>query len=248
MTKLLIDTRSMSGEVAPGWAKLDLCGHDQLTLEPTKEIVERQAVGHQGQLPVIFDLEHWLLPQKMYKYIQVADWFREIRPDLRIGYYSMLPLREYWAPVHDSLGLYPEQMVWWQQQNAALGRQRDLKGRFTSRGLVDVVDFVCPSLYAFYDDKDSGPEYSHKEWWEVYAIANIAESRKYQKQVYPFLWPRYHDSHAKIGLTYIGNEFLRRQIEICIEYADGCVVWDDFTLPDAARILAATSAIMREFV
>jgi hypothetical protein len=247
MSKLLLDTRSLSGEVVPGWAKLDLYGHDQLTTEPTQLIVHRAAISHQGQLPAIIDLEHWPLPQKMWRYIEVIDWWREARSDIRVGYYSMIPQREYWAPVHKSLGIHAEQMVWWQQQNAALARMRNSLGRFESRGLADVVDFICPSLYTFYTDEQSGPDYSHEKLWEAYAIANIAESRKYQKQVYPFLWPRYHDSNITAGLQYIGDSFLRRQIDICLEYADGCAIWDYYLDPNAETILPATSAIMKEF-
>lgn len=247
MTPLLLDARILSGEVVDGWAAIEMPGHDQLTVEPTREIVHEFAKQYKQPFPAIINLEHWPLPQQMGKYIQVIDWWREVRPDVRVGYYSMLPLREYWAPVHESLGKYPEQMIWWRQQNAALARRRNDKGQFDSRGLADVVDFICPSLYTFYNDEQSGPEYSHEKWWEVYAIANIKESRAYTKQVYPFLWPRYHDSNATVGLQYLGDDFLRRQIEVCIEHADGCVIWDDPTLPNAQEILKQTSRVMREF-
>lgn len=247
MTALLLDARIGSGEVVAGWPVIEMPGHDQLTLEPTRQIVQTYAISCPPPHPAIINLEHWPLPQMMSKYIRVIDWWREVRPDTRLGYYSMLPVREYWAPIVEHLGTEPEYVTWWKQQNAHMGRKRNSLGQFESRGLVDVVDFVCPSLYTFYADKQSGPDNSHDEWWEVYAIANIAEARKYQKQVYPFLWPRYHDSNATVGLKYIGNDLLRRQIEVCIEHADGCVIWDSPSLPNASEILSDTSAVMREF-
>jgi hypothetical protein len=224
-------------------------GHDQLTLEPTREIVHAYASEYTQPYPAIINLEHWLLPQQMDKYIRVIDWWREVRPDVRVGYYSMLPLREYWAPIVEQLETEPDYVTWWKQQNALMGRRRNALGQFDSRGLVDVVDFICPSLYTFYNDKQSGEEYSHDDWWcDAYAPANIAESRKYQKQVYPFLWPRYHDSNSTSALEYIGDDLLRRQIEVCLKHADGCVIWDALGLPNEREILEKTSNVMREFI
>jgi len=247
MNKLCLDARIGSGESVKNWPAILMPGHDQLTTEPTREIVHNYAKNYTQRYPAIINLEHWPLPQKMQNYIDVIDWWHEARPDVRVGYYSLIPQREYWAPIVESLGQNPEYVTWWKQQNAALARMRDTTGKFAPRGLADVVDFICPSLYTFYTDKQSGPEYSHDAWWEVYAIANIEAARQYQKQVYPFLWPRFHDSNTVAGLQYIGDELFQRQIEICLKYADGCVIWDSPELPNAENVLQKSSKVMADF-
>ncbi len=79
-------------------------------------------------------------------------------------------------------------------------------------------DVIFPSLYAFYDNP---------EQWKEFAIANIAEARKYGKPVYPFISPQFHEGTVVPGLasTFINGEFWRTQLEICYKYADGAVIW-----------------------
>lgn len=185
----------------------------------------------------ILDIEHWKLPQEIDKYIKVVDWFRAVRPELRIGYYSMIPQRSYWAPF---LGEQAERA--WNQHNASLGRTR-VNGKFDSRGLADVVDFVCPSLYSFYLN---GSNWDHEKIWiEHYAPKNIAAARAYQKQVYPFVWLRVHPGNTDQILPL---DHFRRQIEFCLEHADGVCIWDWADASTGNAVLEQTSKIMREFV
>lgn len=253
MTKLLIDARSLSGEVVPGWSPLTLYGHDQLTLEPTREIVYKLADKHAERLPVIFDIEpqadgSWSLPRDQDKYIEVVDWWREVRPDLRLGFYSMVPLGSYWAPLVAYYGDNSE-VKKWQQLNAQLSRTRDKKGRFTTRGLADVVDFVCPSVYMAYINTDHIGNDHNARWFDYIAPMNVDEAKKFGKQVYPFLSPRVaFDNQVGDANKYVGDDQFRKQIKWCLDNTDGCIVWDYFDLPNAAEVLAKTSAIMREFV
>jgi hypothetical protein len=231
MAKLLIDTRYSANSDA--WPRMYLYGGWRLG-KHTKTEVQSLANDHPFRLPAILNIEHWPLPEHIGKYIDIVNWWREIRPDVRVGYYSMLPYRNYWAPVLWSLN-QRNSMEAWKAANQLL------------RPLAEVVDFVCPSLYTFYEDGQSGPDYSHDDLWEVYARANIDEARKYNKQVYPFIWPRFHISNQLVGLQYIGDELLRRQIRVCVEHADGCIVWDDPSIDKGDGVLTKTSAIMREF-
>jgi len=244
---LLIDGRMQSGESVPGWPSVFIYGHDQFTLEPTKELVQQFAEQHSERLPVIIDLEHWPLPAQQDKYIEVVDWWREARPDLRIGYYSMVPSGNYWAAIIATTGDISQMKVW-AQANAQLARKRDFLGRFTHRGLADVVDFVCPSLYMAYIGLDQYNNNHSQLWFDAYAPATIIEARKYQKQIYPFICPRVHPGNqAGDANKYIGDDLLREQIKWCIENTDGCIVWDYYLDPDATTILPATSKIMKEF-
>lgn len=241
MSKLLLDTRSGILDVVPGWLKSNgLNGHDCIdpsTREPDKTLTQATAQNHNKDLLAILNIEHWPLPKQIDKFIQLVDWWREVRPAQRIGYYSMLPQASYWAPV---LGGDTERA--WKQQNAELGKRRSSNGQWEPRGLVDVVDFICPHLYQAYPN--AGGWDHEKIWLDTYAPANIAESRKYQKQVYPFLMPRFEQ--GDLG-TFIGKDFLRRQIETCLDLADGCVMWDWAGFPNSALVIEQTNEVMKEF-
>ncbi len=158
--------------------------------------------------PVIIDIEHWhvrnepdsVIRKNIAKYEQVVDIFRDERPELFFGYYSLIPIRDYWAPV----GGDAERIAEWQEANANL------------TGLAEHVDAVFPSLYTFYEDR---------EGWKTYAQANIEEARKYGKPVYPFLWFEYHDSNQELKGTQIPADYWRMQLDLCRELADGIVIW-----------------------
>ena len=224
-----------------GWQSITLHGNDCLVDgEPNEEKTKAAALSYSALSPAIINIEHWPLPVSIDKYIAVVDWWHEARPDCRVGYYAMIPRHDYWSPVLG--GKYEEE---WNQANASLGRTRNANGKYNSRGLADVVDFVCPSLYTFYANGDGG-EMHEDYWFDKYAPKNIEAARRYQKQVYPFLWARYHPSNAARAMQYIGDDFLRRQIEFCLEHADGVVVWDwnSPSWPNHTEIIQKTSAVM----
>lgn len=137
----------------------------------------------------------------------LARWCHELQPGLRLGYYSIPPVHDYWRtlPTHHN-------RADWLKENAAL------------KPLAAEVDVLFPSIYAFYPDRSG---------WLTYAKAQIAEAKKYGKQVYPFLWPQYHDS-TFANLHWIEPDFWRHQLETCLQLADGCVVWDWFSSDDRA--------------
>ncbi|MDO9084545.1 MAG: hypothetical protein Q7U56_14825, partial [Humidesulfovibrio sp.] len=81
------------------------------------------------------------------------------------------------------------------------------------------VDIIFPSLYTFYDDPAG---------WKKYAIATIQEAKRYGKPVYPFLWYQYHDSNKLLGGKPIPAAIWRMQLETCLKYADGVVIWGGY--------------------
>lgn len=164
-----------------------------------------------GEL-VCINIEHWPvrnappdeIDQSIRKYTQVMRWLRDEAPDdARLGYYGVLPTRDYWAPVRRARG-EAEPAERWERANERL------------KELAEHVDVVFPSLYAFYDDP---------EGWEVYAKANLAEAQRYDKPVYPFLWFEYHDSNERLKGQEIDAAFWRRQLDFCRRHADGVVLW-----------------------
>lgn len=141
---------------------------------------------------------------------QIADWFREGNPHVRLGYYTLMPRRDYWNAKRG------RNLIAWAKANARFRYGRNVRGRFEAEGLADKVDVLFPSLYTFYEDRAG---------WLAYAKANIREARRYQKQVYPFIWPQYHDSNKTLRGQYIPADYWRMIVETCLELADGLVVW-----------------------
>ncbi|MBI1195105.1 MAG: hypothetical protein GC138_04600, partial [Gammaproteobacteria bacterium] len=82
--------------------------------------------------------------------------------------------------------------------------------------LVKSVDVVFPSAYTFYRDQAG---------WKRMAVAQIMAARSYEKPVYVFLWPHYHDSNKFLSGYYIGDEYWRMELETVRQYADGVVIW-----------------------
>jgi len=251
MTKpkaLLLDARMLSGEIVAGWSAIEVYGHDQLTHKPTKEIIKQHALAHTQRLPFIIDLEDPPTPSGQDFYIDIADAVHEFRPDLRVGFYAMIPTGNWWAPIIAKNWNDKSQMRQWSQLNDQMTRGRNSAGKFTHRGLADVVDFVCPSLYMAYRHIDTAGNDHTQLWFDAIAPAQIEQARKYGKQVYPFVCPRVaFDNSVGDANKYVGDDVFRRQIQFCLDNADGCIVWDYYKNPDAETVLKQTSQIMREF-
>ena len=178
---------------------------------PDRDLVER--VGRRapefGEITVL-DIEHWpvgdatMADAAVDNHITVLDWFRKSAPqDHAVGYYSMLPIRNYWGAVR---GKDDPKYQSWQAQNDRLER------------LADEVDIVFPSIYTFYEDQ---------EGWLDYAKAQIDESRRLapDKPVYVFLWPEYHPSNDERAGEPIEAGYWRVQLDFLREHADGVVIW-----------------------
>lgn len=176
--------------------------------------------------PVIYDIEHWPLDirkgvksaadddiasanakkvtSSMNKMIHIIKRSKKTNPSVKYGYYGCIPLRDYWSPVHKKQG----EMEAWKKANDYL------------KPLVDSVDVLCPSLYAFYPDRAA---------WVTYAKANIAEAKRIAKgkPIYAFLWPKYHSSNKKDGKKFIEGDFWKLQLETIYNSGiDGIIIWD----------------------
>lgn len=174
--------------------------------ERTVRELARKAAKEGGM--VVIDIERWPLSgdaaevdRSIGKYRQVAQWFRAESPGVMFGYYGVLPQRDYWRAIK---GAGHRDYLSWQDGNDRL------------RPLAESVDAIFPSLYTFYRDQ---------EGWRKYAIAQIAEARRYGKPVYVFLWPQYHESNAILGGRFVSKEYWRLQLDTARAHADGVVIW-----------------------
>jgi hypothetical protein len=172
--------------------------------------------------PLVIDIEHWSIDIRaeqeetvetnIRKLIQIIDWIRHERPEVKLGFYGLLPLQDYWTPVRHLTAIergmlnakFEADYKAWQAANDRLKR------------LAEKVDFVFPSLYTFYDDI---------EGWKKYARCNIEEARKFGRPVYPFLWMDYHDSNKELKGQQLPAETWQAELALCRELADGVVIW-----------------------
>lgn len=156
------------------------------------------------------NIEHWPIRgdvnkvyESLIKYKYTLSKVKQEIPNIRIGIYGMIPIRDYWRAIKpESSKEYYE----WQTENDRLGV------------LVSEVDILFPSLYTFYDDQLG---------WVQYAKANLKEARRISqgKPLYVFLWPNYHDSNKKLKGQSIPRDYFRKQLDIVQQYADGVVFW-----------------------
>ena len=230
MTKLLIDASGSANPGQDGWIKHRVYDRDFYNTDNSRgvrELVHKLALAHDVG-PMIWNIERWHPLIYAERLIEIIDWAREVRPGLRQGYYGILPERNYWGPVQRHLGVTKNSVAAWQQNNELIARHLDASGKQVLRGLVDAVDFVCPSIYTFYFGKDG--DGNHEKYWNPYAAANIEEARKCMKPVYPFICPHLHPS-AHPTAPPMSEEFFRSQIHTCLLYADGVVIWDNAAYP-----------------
>lgn len=178
---------------------------------PQKELVEEAARRARREAGIAFlDIEHWplkgdaqLVKENVRRYRTVAQWFRDVVPEFPVGYYGVPPIRDYWRAVKSPTST--ERRSWMEENDRLVD-------------LAAVVDVFFPSLYTFYDDQTG---------WRQYAIAQIAEARRYPggKPVYVFLWPQFHDSNRRLKGTYLSPDFWKLELETAHDFADGVVIW-----------------------
>jgi hypothetical protein len=162
-----------------------------------------------SSVPYILDVEIWDIHMSddveananIDKYILIIDTMKKERPDLKFGYYGVLPNRDYWSPVSND----SKKIAEWNRINNRLQR------------LSEHVDVVCPSLYTFYNNP---------EGWKKYALENIKQAKKYGKPVYPFIWPQYHGGgNVQPTGTFIDASFWLMQLSLIYQESDGAVIW-----------------------
>ena len=184
-------------------------------------------VAAKGQLLVI-DIEHWSLDirntpladvqQHLTWFMQIADWVHSERPQLKVGFYGVLPIRDYWNVVQ-----YPWALDAAGTDPYARSRVGEFKLQFNAwkqasdflKPLADKVDFIVPSLYTFYENQ---------EGWRCFAEAQIEQAKEYGKPVIPFLWMDYHNSTALAG-QHIPDDYWRMELQTVRDHADGAIIW-----------------------
>ncbi|WP_157385499.1 hypothetical protein [Mesorhizobium sp. STM 4661] len=177
-----------------------ILGPDVPNADQAKKAIEKPRDGNH----LVIDIESWPLEGDgqgltISKYQQTLAALKKADPSVRLGLYSVLPVRDYWRAngANGESGFSA-----WQGANSQL-----------AAGLIPYVDDLYPSLYTFYGDKDA---------WVVYAEANLKEARRISsgKPVYCFLWPQFHKTYA-----FLPGDYWYAQLDTCRRMADGIVIW-----------------------
>jgi hypothetical protein len=165
--------------------------------------------------PIVLDFEDFDLrgsdrtvAQSVGKLDRILGTFRAAAPTRQFGFYTILPVNDYWRTVKPQLGA--EYRSW----------QRDTDR--VSKPLEPKVDALFPSLYTFYEDQAG---------WTRNATEQICEARRISdKPVYVFLWPEYHDGDQRHRGKRIDRAYWRMQLETAYRLADGVVLWGGYDL------------------
>lgn len=178
---------------------------------PDKADVTKLALANKDKTTIqILDIEHWKLRGSDYdvnknlnKYLQVLRWYKETAGNNIVGYYGLPVGRDYWRAIKSENA---KEYIEWRNENSKV------------IPLADEVDASFPSLYTFYNDPEK---------WVKYAIENIKEARRLNpgKPVYPFLWPKFHDSNFLLKGKDVPAGFWRLQLDTLKNHADGVVIW-----------------------
>jgi hypothetical protein len=205
-------------------------GYDMTTPNETATRNIARMAADAGQV-LIIDIEHFpvdirtsspaAVQTTMQKLGQIVDWIRSERPNVKIGFYGIAPLRDYWTPVLYQAALDNPTNSWYQQRLAEFtaNYQRWQQANDFLKPLIDKVDFIFPSLYTFYNDPTN---------WVYYAKGNIAEAERYGKPVIPFIWMEYHNSTPLAGQQ-LSPDFWKMQLQTLRQYAQGMVIWGGVT-------------------
>ena len=171
--------------------------------KPDLDFIEEKLIPKlqsEGADRVVLDVEHWEADEVDMP-VSILEHIRKRLPGVRLGYYSLVPVRDYWAFQPGKEGrkiAYGQQTQKWQK-------------------LADAVDDLYPSLYVFYDDNDG---------WMRMADGVLAAGKAIGKPMYPFLWPQYHDQGKKKRLQLIDGDFWLQQLDkVKDSGCDGLVLW-----------------------
>jgi peptidoglycan hydrolase-like protein with peptidoglycan-binding domain len=164
--------------------------------------------------------------KSIVEFKQIIAWIRSERPDMKLGFYDILPFQDFWSPVHYLLAISVQPGD--PDYNYLKGNLAEFTASYQAwlqasdylSPLLPDLDVLFPSVYTFYQEPSGIPS------WKIYAKANIEQSLKWGKPVYPFLMPVYHDSNPTLGGQLIPADQMYQQYMAVKSFgAQGLVVW-----------------------
>jgi hypothetical protein len=173
-------------------------GHDQ----PNDQAVRNLARTVDPNVPLVLDIEHWNVQisgghseENIRKLIQIVKWIKETNPNIKVGFYGLLPISDPWLELQYAMVERNPDMpkagaiVRTYQQMQASNQQM--------QQLAQYVDFVCPVIYTFNNLGGGPPQFQTN--WDTATINSIKEAQQYGKPIYAFLWPQFSDAKDPSG-------------------------------------------------
>jgi hypothetical protein len=124
---------------------------------------------------------------------EMISMVKKFRPGIVVGIYG-LPFRTY----------YPSQKTW----NAS--NKLD--------PVLSLVDYISPSLYVLYPDKEKGTKANNSYWHKNLETAFVYADRL-NKPVIPFVWYMVNPGNNKYGGELLGKEEMKRYLNYIKQFA-----------------------------
>ena len=188
--------------IVKAWAKDQSAGIGYLDIEhlPVSFRKEWDHDGNKDTPLIVFEDNEF--DRSIRELASIADWVHQANPNLKIGYYGIIPQREFWSFVVSST--HADDLESLQSRNKLF------------QSLARHVDVLFPSLYTFYNETED---------WKVYAKGMYDESRQYNKPTYAFLWPQFHNSRT-LSWQFMDGALWRMQLEEVYRLGfDGIIIW-----------------------
>ena len=157
---------------------------------------------------------------------QLINWTKSANPNAKVGFYGVAPVQDYWTTNLYNSALSRADPIWVAQ---LAGYQKNFLAWQNASAymtpLIAQVDYLFPVFYTFYDIYESAPNGPNYHGWKDAALLAIAEARKYNKPIYPFIWPQFHPGGAHKDYSYIPVDYWAKQLKFALRNADGVVLW-----------------------
>ena len=152
------------------------------------EAIDRACINSQYGYPFVIDIEHFDVKDDFDNAIRnlrraLIRW-KSNQPERLIGYYGIMPVRDYWCSLTAATYRDRGQLDQWKTWSKSERRWSD-HNTLIANDLLEGVDFLVPSIYALYPGNEAR--------WREYADANLREAERiaYGKPLWPMLMPSY---------------------------------------------------------
>jgi hypothetical protein len=175
-----------------------------------------------SSVPYVIDIESWnfgnslessdVTLAKMAKYITVIDAMKTARPDLKFGYFGLLPQLSLLETTYtdDTNTTYQQKIL------DRMNNRYEL-----TKELASHVDVLFPELYTYWLESHSYAYTSKVSTGiNIYAI-------KYNKPVIPFLWPAYMPITGATAGDYLSDSYWALEFSTLWynEHVSGIAIW-----------------------
>lgn len=190
---------------------------------PSERIIRERVEKLDDDLFYAMNLEHWPIEMErsedeirdsLDKLKRTADWLHKYNPNLMIGFYRLMPLREL---VKAYQGEGTEAHAEWQRRNDVI-----------SEALGNSVDVLFPSVYVVHLGEEGT---TTEERWADYVGENIREAERIAdgKPLLTFSALYYHSNAGgnQKGWQWLEPELVLFQLMYLRKHVDGIVLYND---------------------